>query len=153
MPYVEWTPAMGEISGFGGAYEAACRAMVKAGVEYWEAQQAAAERGARAAFDPSFRGFKDVFGITIPGNRDGVELERAILRTSLLGTDGMPTTAGGSGVSGAMMQAAIEHTIYFMRNGAEAYVRELTAREAAERESAAAREKALAARAAREARP
>lgn len=32
----DWT-GLGEISGFGGGYEAACRSMVKAGVEYLRA--------------------------------------------------------------------------------------------------------------------
>lgn len=32
----DWT-GLGEISGFGGTYEAACRAMTKAGVEYLRA--------------------------------------------------------------------------------------------------------------------
>ena len=32
----EWTEKMGEISGFGGDYEAACRSMVEAGVKWLE---------------------------------------------------------------------------------------------------------------------
>ena len=40
----EFTPMMGEISGFGGSYEAGCRAMLKAAVEWLDAEKAAGRK-------------------------------------------------------------------------------------------------------------
>jgi len=34
MSAMEWTSDMGEISGFGGSYEAGCRAMLDAGIAF-----------------------------------------------------------------------------------------------------------------------
>lgn len=44
-----WTPAMGEISGFGGGYESACRDMLYAGLMLVEADPAATDPAIEAA--------------------------------------------------------------------------------------------------------
>ena len=120
MPYVEWTDDMGEISGFGGEYEAMCRRMVKAGVEFWDAQDAAFERGERPTkFEPVFHGFKGVTGLCMEDNADAEALTAAIV-----GVD--------SGLTGAMHHAAVMHVIAFRLWGAERYCEELRNRERAE---------------------
>lgn len=98
MPYVEWTPDMGEISGFGGSYEAGCRAMVKAGVEFWEAQDAAHARGEREKFDPHYQGFEGVFGLLTDDNADAKALDRAMMDTPFVDDRTGETTRGDSGL-------------------------------------------------------
>jgi hypothetical protein len=129
MPYVEWTPDMGEISGFGGSYEAACRAMVKAGVEYWDAQDAAFERGERdTKFDPHYKGFKNVMGLCIDDNPDAKALDEAIMNATIPAANGWSERVG-DGATGAMHQAAVNHIMAFRRMGADEYVRTLRERE------------------------
>lgn len=128
MSYVEWTPDMGEISGFGGGYEACCRAMVKAGVEFWEAQNAAAARDERDPFNPEFTGFKNVYGLIISDNADAKALDAAIMAAPVT-IDGKVGSISDYGATGAMHQAAIGHIMAFMRLGADEYVTQLRGRE------------------------
>lgn len=133
MPYVEWTPDMGEISGFGGSYEAGCRAMVKAGVEFWEAQDAAHARGEREQFDPHYQGLDGVFGLLTDDNADAKALDRAMMDTPFVDDrTGETTTIGKYGATGAMHQAAVGHVMAFRRLGAEKYCATLREREKAE---------------------
>lgn len=67
----EWTSDMQEISGFGGEYEVACRAMLKAALEYWD------ERG--DTFDASYRGdHRKSLGPLHADNLDAVALDGAM---------------------------------------------------------------------------
>ena len=131
MSYVEWTPDMGEISGFGGSYEEGCRLMVKAGVEFWEAQDASHARGEREKFDPHYRGYKGIYGILTDSNDDAKALDRAMLDAPIT-VDGETTTIGKYGATGAMHQASVGHVMAFHRLGAEKYCAELREREAEE---------------------
>lgn len=128
MPYVEWTPDMGEISGFGGGYEAACRAMVKAGVEYWEMRDTSGES---PKFDPHYKGFKGVFGLCIDDNVDAKALDEAMMNTTMIGPDGVAVRVG-DGATGAMHQAAVNHIFGFRKLGAAEYVSTLRRREVEE---------------------
>jgi len=129
MSYVEWTEDMGEISGFGGSYEEGCRAMVRAGVEFWEAMDEtnSALGGAVDKFDPHYRGYEGVYGILSDDNDDAKALDAAIMAAPLT-VDGRETTVGEYGATGAMHQAAVSHVFAFRRLGAEEYVRQLRER-------------------------
>jgi hypothetical protein len=98
-PY-EWRPGMGEISGFGGGYEAACRAMVKAGCEWFEGHPDA---------KPVFRGLTGVYGLLNQNNPDAAALDAAVV-------------AAAPGCSGAMHHACINACLYIHAHGWEKYV-------------------------------
>ena len=57
----EYTKDMGEISGFGGGYEEACRKMVLAGLDWFDANPDA---------DPQFHGYEGIYGIITEDNDD-----------------------------------------------------------------------------------
>lgn len=97
----EFTEEMGEISGFGGGYEATCRAMLKAGAEFWDAQP--------EGFDPKYQGMKNVYGLMLDHNEDAKKLDAAIL------------AASGGGATGAMHHAVVSHLLFIRKNGWEAY--------------------------------
>lgn len=102
----DYTPEMGEISGFGGGYEARCRAMVKAGLEWFDAHPDA---------DPKFHGFKDVYGLITEDNDHAKAL-----------SDAVTNAPGADGCTGAMHQAAISHIFFVRKNGWDAYVKEMS---------------------------
>lgn len=109
-PRGEWAPDMGEISGFGQdgspggvAYEACCRAMLKAGLAWLDAHPDA---------DPKFHGYKNIYGILEEDNDDAKALSAAVVA---------PAEAGG-GASGAMHQAVVSHLLFIRANGWTAYV-------------------------------
>jgi hypothetical protein len=123
MAYVEWTPDMGEISGFGGSYEDGCRAMVKAGVEYIENSTDPIVIGARLAVRGTQGG--DAFF-----SFDNKALTSAMLAAPIaIGQEGRMTTVGEYGPTGAMVGASLGHIAAFFRLGAEEYCRELRDRE------------------------
>lgn len=95
VPGFEWTEDMRQISGFGGGYERACRQMVSQGCRWWSEHPEA---------DPRFKGFKDVFGLTVDENDDAKALEAAI-------------HADVDGASGAMHQGAVSHVFAWRRFG------------------------------------
>jgi hypothetical protein len=101
----KWEKGMGEISGFGGGYELGCRAMLIAGLEYWDANP---------DLDPRFRGFKDVYGILSDDNKDAKRLDKAVVDA----VDGECT--------GAMHQAVISSILYIKKNGWDHYVKEMS---------------------------
>ncbi len=109
----EWRPGMGQISGFGGAYEDACRTMVRNGCEWFDAHPDA---------KPTFSGYKDTFGICLSNNEDANALSAAI--------------CGDIEPSGAMHQAAVQAVLFIKENSWEEYVRRKT--EAQTRRDAAA---------------
>lgn len=104
----EYTEAMDEISGFGGDYEAACRAMVKAGCEWWDAHPDA---------KPEFHSYKNIYGIIVEENQDAKDLSEATI-----------APVRDFGPTGAMHQAAIGHILFIHKNGWEKYVEEMAMR-------------------------
>lgn len=106
----KYTEDMGEISGFGGGYEASCRKMVLAGIAWLEEHPDA---------DPKFHGFKNVTGICMEDNADATALSKAI------------TDACIEGATGAMHQAAVSHALFIRANGWDAYATKMREREKA----------------------
>lgn len=100
----EWEEGMGEISGFGGGYEEACRKMLKAGCKWLDANPKA---------DPKFHGFEGVYGILDENNQDAKNLSKAVV------------SASGDDCTGAMHQAAISHILFIRKNGWEKYAEEM----------------------------
>jgi hypothetical protein len=103
----DYTDRMDEISGFGGGYEASCRAMVKAGLEFWNQQG--------EDFDPHFRGWKGVFGLFMEDNDDAKALSAAVV-------------AAVPDCSSAMHQAAMSHIFAVRQLGWDEYVRQMEER-------------------------
>lgn len=112
----EFTDEMDEISGFGGGYEACCRAMLKAGCEWWDAHPDA---------DPKFKGNKDVFGVILEANADAEALTKAIMDAPIKSEEGKETTAGKE-ATGAMHHAVIQHCMMIRKNGWDWYVDQMT---------------------------
>ncbi len=81
-----FTDDMGEINGFGGDYEASCRAMLKVCLDWWNTFPDA---------DPRYYGFRNIYGICMDDNNDARDLDRAII------------SAAGGDCTGAMHQAQI----------------------------------------------
>jgi hypothetical protein len=104
-----YTPDMGEISGFGGGYEDACRKMVIAGMEWFDANPQA---------DPQFQGYKNIYGVINEENEDAKALSKAVLATC-------------DDCTGAMHQASISHILAARRLGWEGYCAEMRKREEA----------------------
>jgi hypothetical protein len=97
----EYTDDMGEISGFGGGYEQACRDMLLAGMKWLDDHPEA---------DPQFRGCEGVYGILTEDSKDAEELSKAV-------------TAVCDGCSGAMHQAVCSHLVWIKSNSWDEYVR------------------------------
>ena len=95
-----WTPDMGEISGFGGEYEEACRQMLRQGLQWCDAHPDA---------KPRYKGFENVYGLCIDDNEDAKQLDKAL-------TADIP-----GGPTGAMHQAVVSHIFFIRANGWEAY--------------------------------
>lgn len=91
----EWTEDMHEISGFGGGYERACRAMVSAGCKWLTDNPQA---------DPQFHGFKGIYGVLADDNEDAKALSKVV------------TDAADGGASGTMHQATIGHIMFWKRD-------------------------------------
>ena len=100
----EWTDDMGEISGFGGGYEATCRAMAFAGMDWLDANPDAA---------PQFTGYKNIYGVITEDNEDAKALSAAVV------------AAAGGDCTGAMHQATIGHALAYKRLGWDEYCRQL----------------------------
>ena len=95
----DWT-GLGEISGFGGGYEQACRDMVVAGVK-WLREHPYANLRARKVEDV----YPDIWG----GSKDFNEFQNAL------------AAACKEGASGAMVCATTKHALFIYRNGWEKY--------------------------------
>lgn len=104
MTKYEYTPEMGEISGFGGGYEQTCRNMVIAGVEWADAKKDA---------DPQWKESPQIYGITADENDDAKELQQVMLK------------AANNDCTGAMMQACMGHVRFIITNGWPEYVKEM----------------------------
>ncbi len=96
-----------EISGFGGGYEAACRAMVVAGLQWLDEHPNA---------DVSYKEYENVYGLTTGESDDCKLMEKAML-------------AVNDGCSGAQMQASKSHIMFIHKNGWDKYVEEMNAKE------------------------
>ncbi len=106
-PTYRHSPDMGEISGFGGAYEGCCQDMLEAGVKWLAAHPAA---------DLTAHGFANVTGIFIADSDDAKGLERAIL------------DAAKGEATGAMHHAVMARCFWIAREGWDAYCVELRSR-------------------------
>lgn len=104
----EFTPEMGEISGFGGSYEAACRTMLLAGLDWLDAHPEA---------DPKYKGYSNVFGLMMDDNEYAKQLDKAIIEAA---------EALGASPTGAMHHAVISHILFIRKNGWDAYVAKMS---------------------------
>jgi hypothetical protein len=95
------TPDMGEISGFGGEYEACCQDMLEAGVKWIMAHP---ERGELTA-----SGYKGVYGIFNAESEDAKALEKVIVEASK------------GELTGAMHHAVMNRLFYISKNGWDKY--------------------------------
>lgn len=93
-----WT-GMGEISGFGGAYEEACRNMVYAGIVWLEKHPGA---------DLKAHSYRNVYGILTADSDDAKALEKAVVSVC-------------PDCSGAMHHATMAACLYIAANGWEKY--------------------------------
>ena len=101
-PRFATTNSMGEISGFGGSYELACRAMLKSGLYWLEANP---------NLEPHYRGFENVYGIMQGDNEDAKAMDDAMMKP-----------VKGHGVSGAMHQAVASRLLWIKVHTWEEYV-------------------------------
>jgi hypothetical protein len=97
-----FTDDMREISGFGGTYEDACRAMVVAGLNWLDEHPEAT---------PTFKGFTGVFGLCEHANDDGERL-----------SDAMVAPTGGD-CTGAMHEVTVRHVLQIRATGWDEYCR------------------------------
>jgi len=103
-----FTPAMSEISGFGGGYEKTCRTMLDMGLRWCDAHPEA---------NPKFRGMKGIYGIIDEENRDAKQLSKAVV-------------AGSFGdCTGAMHQAVVSAILWIRKNGWAKYVETMSKKE------------------------
>lgn len=105
----EYTEKMGEISGFGGEYEQACRNMVIAGLKW-------CDKKPNAILD--YKEYANVYGITCDESPDMKECQQAMLKAPL-----------AKGCTGAMMQACMSHIMFIKKNGWDKYVEEMSKEE------------------------
>ena len=101
----KWEKGMGEISGMGGGYEQACRAMLIAGLEFCDKYP---------DLNLKYRGFKDVYGIMSDDNEDAKKLDNVVL------------DAVDRDCTGAMHQAVISSILWIKKNGWAKYVEEMS---------------------------
>lgn len=111
-PKYQFTDDMREISGFGGGYEQCCRDMVLAGVKWFDEHPTA---------KPSFKGFKNVYGLIMDDNEDAKALSKAVV------------DAANGDCTGAMHQASISHVMRIKQVGWEQYCAESRKLEAGEK--------------------
>lgn len=100
MPY-EWRWGMDEVSGFGGQYEKTVRAMIRAGLEWWDRHPKA---------KPEYMGLEKTFGFLVPTNEDAKAMTQVLLDAS----EGQAT--------GAMHHVAVNHIFWIRANGWRRYV-------------------------------
>ena len=99
-----WAPGMGEISGFGGGYEAACRDMLYSGLAWLESRPGA---------DLKASTYAGIYGVLNAQSPDAKALETVVL-------DACPRC------SGAMHQAVMSACIYIAKNGWVKYTQAMT---------------------------
>lgn len=114
-----WTDDMREISGFGGGYEATCRAMVVAGLEWFDALP-------KDTAEPTFKQFKNIVGVISASNPNAKAMQAAMLKAP-----------GADGCTGAMMQFSVHHVMKALELGWSAYVEKMRELKRAEDHAAA----------------
>lgn len=112
----EWSDDMGEISGFGGGYEAVCRAMVLAGIAWIDEHPDA---------DPCFRGNKNIFGLILEDSDDAKELTAAMMDAPVVLNERLIQEHVRDDCTGAMHHAAVNHVLAYKRLGWDRYCQEL----------------------------
>lgn len=90
-------------SGFGGSYEDTCQKMVWQGVKFLVENP---------DLVPEFKTFRNVYGLAIPQNEAGKQLEIAIVK-------------GHDDCTGAMFQCAVGHIQYIAENGYDKWYAEM----------------------------
>jgi hypothetical protein len=115
-----WKETMGEISGFGGGYEATCRAMVLAGIAWVDAHPEA---------DPQAHSFKGIYGIAVEDNEDAKAMVEAMMNTPVYLDGKKIQERARDDCTGAMHQATLSHVFAYRRLGWDEYVRQLEQRE------------------------
>jgi hypothetical protein len=105
----QFTEDMNEISGFGGGYEAGCRAMIVAGMEWFDLNPTAT---------PKYKGYKEVFGICMEDNTDAKALSAAMIKAC-------------HDCTGAMHHCCVMHVFKAREMGWGAYCTESRKRRAA----------------------
>lgn len=111
-----WTDDMGEISGFGGGYEAVCRALVLAGIQWCDEHPDA---------KPEAKSFKNVFGIVTAENDDAKAMEKAMMEAPVYLDGKLLQAKARDDMTGAMHHAAMNHVFAYRRLGWDEYCRQL----------------------------
>jgi hypothetical protein len=109
------TPDMGEISGFGGGYEALCQDMLEAGAKWIVATQA------KRTVHLKGHSYEGVTGIMVPDSDDAKALEKAMMAADK-----------DKAATGAMHHVVMSRLFYIEANGWEKYCERLREREADE---------------------
>jgi len=102
------TADMGEISGFGGGYEAVCQDMLHAGVSWIIEKKIGSD-------DLKAHGFKGVYGIIEPDNDTTRELEKVLVE------------AAHGDCTGAMMHAVMMRCIFVSHHSWDEYCAQMRA--------------------------
>ena len=97
----KYTDKCGEISGFGGSYEEACRDLVTAGMEWFDINPNA---------DVKFKGMKNVFGLIHTDSEDAKRLDKHLCDSC-------------KDLTGAMHQASVGHILKAQSVGWEEYIK------------------------------
>lgn len=119
----QWTKDMGEISGFGGGYEAVCRAMVMAGIRWIDEHPEA---------KLEFSGSPQIFGVVCEESNDAEKLTEAMMDAPVF-HDGKQIQAHvREDCTGAMHHAAVNHCMAYKRLGWDEYRNQLINRESAD---------------------
>lgn len=103
---------MREISGFGGGYEAVCRSMVLAGVEWLSKNSTAA---------PLVSYYRNITGLHNNENVDAEKLEAAMLDAPVFLNGKQIQKRAGDDCTGAMAQYSISHALRIKAIGWEPY--------------------------------
>jgi hypothetical protein len=111
-----WLPGMGEISGVGGTYEAACRKMLFAGLDWFEDHPDAV---------PDHREMEGIFGIVKSENDDAVSLDRVLLDAAGPGCTGATHHVVLRHLTGAMHHVVLRHLAYVRHHGWDVYVEKM----------------------------
>lgn len=116
----QWSEDMGEISGFGGGYEAACRAMVLAGIQWIDEHPSA---------DPQFRGYEGIYGVINEENDDAKALVAAMMDAPVYHDGKKIQEHVKDDCTGAMHHASCGHVMAYKRLGWDEYCRQLRTRD------------------------
>lgn len=115
----KWSEDMGEISGFGGGYEAVCRAMTLAGIEWIDAHPGA---------EPHFHGYEGIYGVLLEDNADAKALVEHMMDAPVILDGKLLQEHARDDCTGAMHQASCGHVMAYKRLGWDEYRRQLRER-------------------------